>query len=112
MTNLPGPRQPLYLAGSEIKQVMFWVPQAGNIGMGVSILSFNGQVQFGLMTDAAVVPDPETIVARFKPEFEQLLYFVLLGDGASPDEVAGQPSRVRKSRRRPSALRGRKRTTT
>jgi diacylglycerol O-acyltransferase len=78
MTNVPGPRHPLYLAGHEIKQVMFWVPQSGDIGMGVSILSFNGMVQFGLITDAALVPDPEAIVAQFKPQFEQLLYHVLM----------------------------------
>lgn len=78
MTNVPGPQMPLYLAGSEIKQAMFWVPQSGNIGMGVSILSFNGRVQFGLITDRALVSDPDDIVARFKPEFEQLLYFALL----------------------------------
>jgi WS/DGAT/MGAT family acyltransferase len=78
ITNVPGPQQPLYLAGSELKQIMFWVPRPHDIGMGVSILSFNGQVQFGLITDAALVPDPKSIVARFKPEFEQLLYFVLL----------------------------------
>jgi WS/DGAT/MGAT family acyltransferase len=88
MTNVPGPQHPLHLAGSELKQVMFWVPQAGEIGMGVSILSFNGQVQFGLITDAALVPDPHAIVARFEPEFEQLLYFVLLQgwDASSPPE--------------------------
>ena len=39
MTNVPGPQTPLYLGGAEIKQVMFWVPQSGDIGMGVSILS-------------------------------------------------------------------------
>ena len=78
MTNVPGPQQSLYLAGSELKQIMYWVPRPHDIGMGVSILSFNGQVQFGLITDAALVPDPQSIVARFKPEFEQLLYFVLL----------------------------------
>jgi len=88
MTNVPGPQQPLYLAGSEIKQVMFWVPQSGNIGMGVSILSFNGKVHFGLITDAALIPDPEAIIARFGPEFERLLYYVLMGDwgeGVAPD---------------------------
>ena len=79
MTNVPGPSRPLYLAGSELKQMMFWVPQSGNIGMGVSILSFNGEVHFGLITDAALVPDPEAIIARFAPEFERLLYLVLLG---------------------------------
>jgi len=80
MTNVPGPQHPLYLAGARTRQWIFWVPQAGEIGMGVSILSFDGQVQFGLITDAALVPDPETIVARFKPEFEKLLYLVLMGE--------------------------------
>ena len=79
MTNVPGPQKPLYLGGSELKQVMFWVPQSGNIGLGVSILSFNDKVHFGLITDAALVPDPELIIARFAPEFDRLLYFVLMG---------------------------------
>ena len=79
MTNVPGPQHPLYLAGSEVEQAIFWVPQSGNIGMGVSILSFNGKVHFGLITDAALVPDPEAIISRFVPEFERLLYFVLMG---------------------------------
>jgi hypothetical protein len=78
MTNVPGPQQPLYLAGSELKQIMCWGPQAHDIGMGVSILSFNGRVQFGLITDAAMVPDPQAIIARFRPEFEKLLYHVLM----------------------------------
>ena len=78
MTNVPGPQNPLYLAGSELKQVVFWVPQAGEIGMGLSILSFNGKVNFGLITDAALVPDPQSIIARIEPEFERLLYFVLM----------------------------------
>ena len=78
MTNVPGPQNPLYLAGSELKQIIFWVPQSGNIGMGLSILSFSGKVHFGLITDAALVPDPQSIIARIQPEFERLLYFVLM----------------------------------
>jgi WS/DGAT/MGAT family acyltransferase len=109
MTNVPGPQQPLHLAGNEIKQVMFWVPQAGNISMGVSILSFNGQVQFGLITDEATVPDPEVIVARFKPEFERLLYFVLLGGDAPAGGMEDQRTRSRKPRHRSSARRVRNR---
>ena len=60
------------------KQIMCWGPQAHDIGMGVSILSFNGRVQFGLITDAAMVPDPQAIIARFRPEFEKLLYHALM----------------------------------
>ena len=84
MTNVPGPRQPLYLAGRRIEEIMFWVPQSGNIGMGVSILSYNGGVQFGLITDARLVPDPERIIARFRDEFEKLLLALLMEPWGSP----------------------------
>jgi len=77
MTNVPGPRQPLYMAGGKLGQMMVWVPQSGDIGMGVSILSYNGGVQFGLVTDKSFVPDPQSIVGRFFPEFERLLLTVL-----------------------------------
>ncbi len=73
MTNVPGPAEPLYLAGSRITQTMFWVPQSGKLGMGVSILSYAGGVQFGLITDAGLCPDPEAVIARFEPEFERLI---------------------------------------
>lgn len=78
MTNVPGPAEPLRIAGSKLRQVLFWVPQSGDIGMGVSILSYAGKVQFGLITDAALTPDPEAIVNRFAGEFERYLYHVLL----------------------------------
>jgi len=44
MTNVPGPTQPLTVAGSRLRQMLSWVPQSGDIGMGVSILSYAGQV--------------------------------------------------------------------
>jgi WS/DGAT/MGAT family acyltransferase len=72
MTNVPGPRTRLRFAGAEIVQQMFWVPQAGDIAMGASILSYAGHVQFGLITDAGLVRDPEQIVARFPGEIEKL----------------------------------------
>jgi WS/DGAT/MGAT family acyltransferase len=78
MTNVPGPQWELRLAGSAVRQVIFWVPQSGGIGMGVSILTYNGQVQFGLITDAALVPDPEEVIGRFGAEFEKLLLHVLM----------------------------------
>jgi diacylglycerol O-acyltransferase / wax synthase len=78
MTNVPGPQQPLYLAGRRLDEIMFWVPQSGNIGMGVSILSYNGGVQFGLITDARLVPDPERIIIRFRAEFDKLLLALLM----------------------------------
>jgi hypothetical protein len=65
MTNVPGPTEPLTVAGSRLKQWLSWVPQSGDIGMGVSIFSYAGEVQFGLITDAALIPDPERSSAAF-----------------------------------------------
>lgn len=78
MTNVPGPAQPLKFCGSEVERVMFWVPQSGDIGMGVSILTYAGRVQFGLITDEGLCPDPEAIIANFAPEFEKLLMLALM----------------------------------
>ncbi len=72
MTNVPGPRQTLYLAGRPIRSMMFWVPQSGRLGMGVSIMSYAGEVRMGVVTDAGLAPDPEAIVAGFKLEFAEL----------------------------------------
>ncbi len=78
-TNVPGPQQPLYLAGRRISRLIFWVPQSGDIGLGVSILSYAGQVQFGLIADYKRVPDPEAITAGFHEEFERAVLSLLLG---------------------------------
>ena len=87
MTNVPGPQKPLYLAGAKIAQFMFWVPQAGDIGMGVSILSYDGAVQFGVITDRGLVPDPEHVIAHFGPEFEKLVLTTLLSPWPRPGEL-------------------------
>ncbi|WP_407351693.1 WS/DGAT/MGAT family O-acyltransferase [Luteimonas sp. R10] len=79
-TNVPGPQQPLYLAGCTLREMMFWVPQTGSIGIGISILSYNGRVHFGLIADARLIPDPDAVIRRFGPEFEKLLYLALMGD--------------------------------
>jgi hypothetical protein len=61
------------MAGAEIKRIMVWVPQSGNIGVGVSILSYAGGVQFGLITDKRLCEEPQRIIDRFEPEFEKLV---------------------------------------
>jgi diacylglycerol O-acyltransferase / wax synthase len=78
MTNVPGPQQSLYLAGAAIKSLMFWVPQSGDIGMGVSIISYDGAVQFGVITDEGLCPDPDRISERFASEFEKLVLTTLM----------------------------------
>ncbi len=78
MTNVQGPAEALTVAGSRLRQWIGWVPQSGDVGMGVAIDSYAGHVQFGLVTDAALTPDPEALVGRFPEEFETYLYYALL----------------------------------
>jgi WS/DGAT/MGAT family acyltransferase len=72
MTNVPGPRQQLYLAGQTISSMMFWVPAPSNLSLGISILSYAGDVILGIAADAGLIPDPERIIELFKIEFEYL----------------------------------------
>lgn len=88
-TNVPGPQMPLYLAGSQIRELMFWVPQNGSIGLGVSIISYHGAVHFGLIGDARLLPDPDAVIRRFGPEFDKLLHLALMGGWDAPLDAAG-----------------------
>ena len=78
MTNVPGPKEQLTLCGSRVTQCMFWVPQSGDIGLGVSILSYGGGVQFGVITDTTLCPEPQRIIDAFAPEFDQLSLLTLM----------------------------------
>jgi hypothetical protein len=73
MTNVPGPKAPLSLAGRRLSRMMFWVPQSGDIGLGVSILSYAGGVQFGVIGDRKLCPEPQKLIDAFQPEFDALM---------------------------------------
>ena len=73
MTNVPGPREKLFLAGKPMRSMMFWVPQSARLGLGVSILSYAGQVRLGVATDAGLVPDPQSIITHFQNEMAAMI---------------------------------------
>ena len=87
MTNVPGPAVPLRFCGSTLRQNMFWVPASGDIGVGVSILSYGGGVQFGLITDEQLCPEPQAIIDRFEPEFHKLLWLSLMLPWAGQEDA-------------------------
>jgi WS/DGAT/MGAT family acyltransferase len=92
ITNVPGPREQRYLAGAALESILAWVPQTGSIGLGISILSYAGQLRVGVLADQGLLPDPEAVLAAFHAEFELLLARAQqmgdkssLGGGASND---------------------------
>ena len=78
MTNVPGPREKLKFCGSTIEENLVWVPQSGTVGLGVSILSYGGGVQFGVVSDSTLCPDPQSIIDQFEPEFTKLAMVTLM----------------------------------
>jgi hypothetical protein len=86
MTNVPGPREVRYFAGKAIRGVMFWVPQSGRLGLGVSIISYAGEVLVGIASDAGLTPDPEMIVEALHAEFEQYRELVRVVEKAEMSE--------------------------
>ncbi len=79
LTNVPGPKQPLYFAGKKISNIMFWVPRSGMVGLGISIFSYDGKVTVGIASDEGLMPDPEVLLEGFEEEFNHLLGLVQSG---------------------------------
>ena len=88
MTNVPGPRERLFLGGHPIEDLFFWVPQSGQLSMGISLLSYAGSLRLGVSTDAGLVPDPERIVEGFEAEMDEMLARAELGKTRPPGTAA------------------------
>ena len=61
VTNMPGPQVPLYCLGARMLEVYPVVPLSRNLTLNVAILSYCGQLHFGLIGDGAVGPRPRTV---------------------------------------------------
>jgi len=72
LTNVPGPRRPVHVAGHRLGGVLVWAPCSGSVSMSVTIFSYAGKVTVGFLTDAGLVPDPEAIATGFTRELRRL----------------------------------------
>jgi len=68
LTNVPGPRRPVALAGTPVQGVLVWAPCSGSVGMSVSVFSYAGQVTAGFLTDAGLVAEPQGLADDFRRE--------------------------------------------
>lgn len=93
MTNVIGPKQPVYFAGERVRTWLGWVPQSGRMGLGVSIFSYDGQVVVGVASDKGLVPDPESIATAFEKEFEALVEWAGRGARKKPAPQAKRSKR-------------------
>jgi len=71
-TNVPGPRFPLYMLGRQMTEMHPYVPIASNIRVSVGILSYLGQLNFGINADFDTVPDVGTLTQGIRDGFDEL----------------------------------------
>jgi diacylglycerol O-acyltransferase len=73
VSNLPGPKRHVRIAGARMRSLMFWPPQAGGIGLGVSFFTYAGQVSIGISADQSVLPRPQELLDRMCEEIQHLI---------------------------------------
>ncbi len=72
LSNVPGPQLTLTIGGNEALGGVFWPPARANIAIMMSIFSYNGHINIGVMVDEAIISQPEEIVANFEKHFDEL----------------------------------------
>jgi WS/DGAT/MGAT family acyltransferase len=73
VTNVPGPQQPLYAFGGRMREVFPLVPIAADHAVGIAVVSYAGEVVFGINVDRDTVPDVEALVLGIEDTLDELL---------------------------------------
>jgi len=89
VTNFPGPQVPFYVLGRELTEVYPIGFLAKNHALAIAILSYNGQVGFGLLADPDALPDAERIAGHLAASGEELKSAAQIASPANGDELAG-----------------------
>jgi WS/DGAT/MGAT family acyltransferase len=84
VTNVPGPQMPLYLLGHELVAVYPMVPLAENTAVGIAIMSYHGQLNFGLVADHDAIPDLEVLAEELASAIAELTAVAKPPTGAPP----------------------------
>ena len=72
VTNVPGPPFPMYLLGAEMLSLFAQAPLIQNVGLAVSVVSYNGNVGWGFNADYDLLPDLRSFARGVAESFERL----------------------------------------
>ncbi|MBK7723432.1 MAG: DUF1298 domain-containing protein [Austwickia sp.] len=72
LTNVPGPKQPMLMAGAEALGWIGFVPTSGDEPLGICVFSYNDKVFVGVTTDAHAIPDPDRIAELIKHYYDEM----------------------------------------
>lgn len=93
ISNIPGPAFPLYYAGAEMIAAYPMGPIMEGVGLNISVMSYKGSVDFGLMVDRELIPDVWNMADRVRDALAELkeaaARLTAETEGAKPSEGAG-----------------------
>ena len=72
ITNVPGPRMPLYFLGSQMQAIYPMMPLFPNQALALAVLSYNGKVFWGFNSDWDALPDVHNVVEGIGEQFDEL----------------------------------------
>jgi hypothetical protein len=84
VTNVPGPKFPLYALGARMLEAFPVVPIAANLTVNVAVLSYDGTLTITLNADRETCPDVDVLSEGIERSLDQLgIQASLVGAGAS-----------------------------
>jgi diacylglycerol O-acyltransferase / wax synthase len=72
ITNVPGPRQRLYAFGAPLVEILPLVPLFAGHTIGIAVVSYAGQMVFGLNADRMAAPDIAVLAEGIERSFSEL----------------------------------------
>ncbi len=73
VTNVPGPQIPIYMLGRQLEELCPLAFLAPEHTLAIGIMSYHGQVTYGLIADADAVPDLEVLAAYLREALVELV---------------------------------------
>jgi WS/DGAT/MGAT family acyltransferase len=93
VSNLPGPLRQVRIAGARLKSLVFWPPQAGGMGLGLSFFTYAGALNVGVSADRALLPNPQALLQALRDELEGMADLAAAGPGPAPGRES-RPDRL------------------
>ena len=92
ITNVPGPQDPVYMAGEAVSEVYPCVPLSGHRALSIGVTSYRSKVFFGIVADREAVPDVDVLGQCIEEALTELV-----------ETVTARPGRAPRGRQRPQA---------
>lgn len=90
ITNVPGPQDPVYMAGQQLKEIYPAIPLTGHRTISIGVTSYDGHVYFGIVADREAVPDADVLGQCVLEALEELT-----------ETIGSQRTRAPRGRKRP-----------